>query len=309
LRRRLYPAVERLEATFTAKSVAFMDVVKVGRTHLQDATPVTFGQEISGWAAMLAEALAVVRESERRLHALAIGATAVGTGLNTHPEFGGRVADLLAEATGVPFARAANPFAAIAAHDAVVTTSGALRTLAGSCLKIANDVRLLASGPRAGLAEIHIPDNEPGSSIMPGKVNPTQCEALAMVAARVFGNDAAVAFAGSQGNLELNVYKPLMADGVLDSVGLLADACTAFERYCAAGIEPDVAHMRELVDRSLMLVTALVPAIGYDRAAAMARTAHARGLTLREAALEANAMSPEEFDRLTDPMRLARGAS
>jgi len=306
LRGRLYGAVERLAATLAVKRAAYADVVKVGRTHLQDATPLTFGQEVSGWVAQLEQALSTVRESERALHALAIGATAVGTGVNAHPDFGGRVAAHLAETTGIPFRTAPNSFAALAAHDAVVTASAALRTLAGACLKIVNDVRVLASGPRAGIAEIRIPENEPGSSIMPGKVNPTQCEAMSMVALRVFGNDAAVAIAGSQGTLELNVYKPLMADGVLESIGLLADAAEAFDRYCAAGIEADVARMQSLVRSSLMLVTALVPVIGYDRAAAIARKAHAEGLTLKEAAMALGVMTAEEFDRLVVPEGMTR---
>jgi fumarate hydratase class II len=306
LRGRLYGAVERLHATFEAKRARFADVVKLGRTHLQDATPMTFGQEVSGWAAQLAEALEAIRAAERGLHPLAIGGTAVGTGVGAHPELGARVAAELARATGVPFTSAANKFAALAAHDAVVTVSGTLRTLAGACIKIANDVRLLVSGPRAGIAEIRIPENEPGSSIMPGKVNPTQAEALVMVALRVFGNDAAVAFAGSQGNLELNVCKPIMADGVLESIGLLADALESFDRHCAAGLEADVDRMRALVERSLMLVTALAPAIGYDRAAAVARLAHTKGTTLREAALELGALSGDEFDRLVDPVRMTR---
>ena len=303
LRTRLYGAVERLVATLAVKRTAYADVVKVGRTHLQDATPLTFGQEISGWVAQLEEALAAVREREGALHALAIGGTAVGTGLNAHPEFGRLVAANLSRATGTPFRVASNRFAAIAAHDAVVGTSSALRTLAGACLKIVNDVRLLASGPRAGLAEIRIPENEPGSSIMPGKVNPTQCEAMSMVALRVFGNDAAVAVAGSQGTLELNVYKPLLADGVLESIALLADGCESFESHCASGIEANVSRMGELVRSSLMLVTALVPVIGYDRAAAIARKAHAEGLTLRAAAL-ALGMTAEEFDRIVVPERM-----
>jgi fumarate hydratase class II len=306
LRARLYAAVERLRETLDAKRTDFEAIVKIGRTHLQDATPLTFGQEVSGWVAQLDAALATIRAAERGLHALAIGGTAVGTGVNSHPEFGARVARELARATGVPYTTATNRFAALAAHDAVVTTSAALRTLAGACIKIANDVRLLASGPRAGLAEIRIPENEPGSSIMPGKVNPTQCEALVMVAIHVFGADAAVAFAGSQGTLELNVCKPLIADRVLESVGLLADACGSFERFCAAGIEPDAVRMAELVSRSLMLVTALVPAIGYDCAAAIARKALAEGTTLREAALASQALSAEEFDRLVDPARMTR---
>ena len=306
LRTRLYPAVERLAATLGAKSATYAHVVKLGRTHLQDATPLTFGQEISGWVAQLEDALATIHTSEQGLHALAIGGTAVGTGLNAHPDFGARCAAELASATGIPFRTAANRFAALAAHDAVVTASAALRTLAGACLKIANDVRLLSSGPRGGIAEIRIPENEPGSSIMPGKVNPTQCEALTMVAVRVFGNDAAVAFAGSQGTLELNVYKPLMAASALESVGLLADACEAFDRYCAAGIEADIERMQALVNASLMLVTALVPAIGYDRAAKIARKAHAEGLTLREAALASNELTAEQFDELVVPERMTR---
>jgi fumarate hydratase class II len=303
---RLYPAVEHLVTTLATKRDAFADVVKLGRTHLQDATPLFFGQEISGWVAQLETALAGVRDGERGLHALAIGGTAVGTGLNAHPELGGRVAARLAAETGIPFASAANKFAALAAHDAVVACSATLRTLAVACHKIANDVRLLVSGPRAGFGEARIPENEPGSSIMPGKVNPTQCEALTMVAARVFGTDAAVAFAGSQGHLELNVYKPVMADGVLESVGLLADAVGTFDRHCASGLDADVARMRELVDRSLMLVTALVPVLGYDRAAAIARKAHAEGITLREAALATGALDAGEFDRLVDPRRMTR---
>jgi fumarate hydratase class II len=304
LRERLYGAVEGLAETLARKQAAYADVVKVGRTHHQDATPLTFGQEISGWVAQLRDALDGVRQSERRLYALAIGGTAVGTGLNTHPEFGARVAARLAGDLGVPFATAANRFAALAAHDALVSMSGALRTLAVACMKIANDVRLLASGPRAGLAEIRIPANEPGSSIMPGKVNPTQCEALTMVVARVFGNDAAVAFAGSQGVLELNVYKPVIIHAILESVELLADACGAFDRFCAAGLEADVPRMTALVEGSLMLATALVPAIGYDRAAKVARKAHVDGTTLREAALALGVLSADEFDRLVVPSRM-----
>ena len=304
LRGRLYGAVEHLADTLAAKELAYAGVVKVGRTHHQDATPLTFGQEISGWVAQLREALDGVREAERRLHALAIGGTAVGTGLNTHPEFGARVAARLAADLGVPFVPAANRFAALAAHDALVAVSAALRTLGGACMKIANDVRLLASGPRAGLAEIRIPANEPGSSIMPGKVNPTQCEALTMVAVRVFGNDAAVAFAGSQGVLELNVYKPIIVHAVLESIELLADACDAFDRFCAAGLEADAPRMRALVEGSLMLATALVPAIGYDRAAEVARKAHAEGTSLRAAALALGVLTAEELDRLLVPSRM-----
>jgi fumarate hydratase class II len=304
LRERLYAAAERLRTSLAATRDAHADVVKIGRTHLQDATPLTFGQEVSGWESQLAEATTALRDSERRLHALAIGGTAVGTGINTHPDFGRRVAGRLAAALGVPFAPAPNLFAALAAHDAVVGVSGALRTLAGACMKIANDVRLLASGPRAGLAEIRIPENEPGSSIMPGKVNPTQCEVLVMVALRVFANDTAIAFAGSQGTLELNVCKPLIAASALESVELLADACGAFDRFCASGMAADAGRMADLVARSLMLVTALVPVIGYDRAAAIAAKAHRDGTTLREAALALHALSAEEFDRLVVPGRM-----
>jgi fumarate hydratase class II len=306
LRARLYPAVERLGATLGAKRDAFAQTIKLGRTHLQDATPLFFGQEISGWVAQLEAALAGVRDGERGLHALAIGGTAVGTGVNAHPEFGHRVAARLAAETGIPFTSARNKFAALAAHDAVVASSATLRTLAGACHKIANDVRLLVSGPRGGIAEVRIPENEPGSSIMPGKVNPTQCEALSMVAVRVFGTDAAVAFAGSQGHLELNVYKPIMADGLLESLGLLGDAIDAFDRYCAAGLEADAGRMRALVDRSLMLVTALAPVVGYDRAAAIAHKAHVEGITLRDAALAMGVLDAAEFDRLVDPSRMTR---
>jgi fumarate hydratase, class II len=305
LRGRLHPAGGRLRATLASKRDAYADAIKLGRTHLQDATPLFFGQEASGWEAQLAAALATIRDAERGLHELAIGGTAVGTGLNAHPQFGDAVAARLASDVGAPFTSAANKFAALAAHDAMVTCSGALRTLAVACHKIANDVRLLVSGPRGGFAELRIPENEPGSSIMPGKVNPTQCEALTMVAARVLGTDAAVAFAGAQGHLELNVYKPVIADGVLESVGLLADAMDAFDVHCARGLEADVERMRTIVDRSLMLVTALAPVLGYDRAAALARAAHAQGITLREAALATGALSAEELDRLLDPVRMA----
>ncbi|HXJ35017.1 MAG TPA: class II fumarate hydratase [Candidatus Eisenbacteria bacterium] len=309
LHARLYPALGRLRGTLAAKAAAFADVVKVGRTHLQDATPITLGQEISGWTAQVDQALAGIRHAEAGLHALAIGGTAVGTGLNAHPRFGERVAAKLAAATGRPFASAENKFAALAAHDALVAASATLRTLAGALMKIANDVRWLASGPRAGIGEITIPENEPGSSIMPGKVNPTQCEALTMVATRVFGNDAMVAFAGSQGTFELNVYKPVIGHGVLESIALLAEACGAFTSFCAAGIEPDRARIAALLERSLMLVTALTPVVGYEKAAAIAKRAHAEGTTLREAALAMGALSAEEFDRLVVPIEMTRPRS
>ena len=277
LRERLYPAVEVLRGTLDAAAARHTDLVKVGRTHLQDATPVTLGQEIGGWVAQLDAALDGVRQAERGLWELAIGGTAVGTGLNAHPEFGAGCAERIAEETGVPFRQAGNLFAALAAHDALVAASASLRTLAVALMKIANDVRWLASGPRNGIGEITIPENEPGSSIMPGKVNPTQCEALTMVCTRVFGNDATVAFAGSQGNFELNVYKPVMAHAVLESIRLLADACRSFDLHCASGIEPNRERIEANLERNLMLVTALAPHVGYDRAAAIAKQAFRDG--------------------------------
>ncbi len=301
---RLLPAVEALHQALLAKAEAFAEIVKIGRTHLQDATPLTLGQEIGGWAAQLDHALSHVRDALPHLCELAIGGSAVGTGLNTHPDWAERMAEALAEATGLPLVSAPNKFEALAGHDALVSLSASLRTLAGSLMKIANDVRWLASGPRSGLGEITLPTNEPGSSIMPGKVNPSQCEALTMVAVRVFGNDASVAFAGSQGNFELNVYKPVMIHCVLDSIGLLADSCDSFRERCIDGLEPNREHIADLVGRSLMLVTALVPEIGYDAAARIARAAHERGLTLREAALELGLVSAQDFDRIVDPSKM-----
>ena len=300
LHKHLYPKVERLRDTLAAKAEAFSDIVKVGRTHLQDATPITLGQEIGGWVAQLEYALAEVRHAEQGLYDLAIGGTAVGTGLNAHPEFGERAAAYFAEETGFPFRSAENKFAALSAHDALVTTSASLRTLAGVLMKVANDVRWLASGPRNGIGEILIPENEPGSSIMPGKVNPTQSEALTMVCVQVFGNDAAVAFAGSQGNFQLNVFKPVMVHNVLTSLGLLGDACEAFHDNCAIGLEPNRARIEENLNKNLMLVTALNRHIGYDKAAAIAKRAHKEGSTLREAA-KASGLSEEEFDRYVVP--------
>ncbi len=302
---RLLPEVRALRDVLAAKAAAFANIVKIGRTHLMDAVPLTLGQEISGWAAQLDQGAERIEASLAELYELAIGGTAVGTGLNAPAGFGDRVAALLAAGTGLPFRRAANPFAALASHDALAAASAALRTLAGALVKIANDVRWLASGPRSGLGEIRIPENEPGSSAMPGKVNPTQAEALLMVAAQVYGNDAAVAFAASQGNLELHVLKPVILRNVLSSVRLLADGCRSFRLRCAEGIEPDRERIRELVARSLMLVTALVPRIGYDRAAEIARKAHLEGTTLRQAALALGALTPEEFDRWVDPARMA----
>ena len=299
--RSVRPAIEALRDTLAAKSRAFADVVKIGRTHLQDATPLTLGQEISGWVAQLGHGLAHLRDALPHLCELALGGTAVGTGLNAHPEFGARVARALADETGLPLVSAPNKFEALAAHDALVFLHGALKTLAASLTKIANDVRWLASGPRSGLGEITIPENEPGSSIMPGKVNPTQCEALTMACAQVMGNDAAVNFAGAAGNFELNVYKPLLAQAVLQSLRLLADAARSFDLHCARGIEANRARIDELLSRSLMLVTALNPHIGYDRAAAIAKRAHHEGTTLREAAIASGWVSAEQFDQWVRP--------
>ncbi|MGH8802661.1 MAG: class II fumarate hydratase, partial [Casimicrobiaceae bacterium] len=303
---RLLPALERLHATLDAKAKAFANVVMIGRTHLQDATPVTLGQAISGWAAQLDDARRTLVFAREGLLPLALGGTAVGTGLNAHPRFGETVAAAIARETGVAFVSAPNKFAALSAHDAIVNASAAMRTLAGALMKIANDVRWHASGPRAGLGEITIPDNEPGSSIMPGKINPTQCEALTMVAVRVFGNDAAVAFAGSQGNFQLNVYKPVMLQGVLESAELLADAIDSFDERCAQGIEPVAEHIRHNLERSLMLVTALNPHIGYENSAKIALAAHRGNLSLREAALELGLVSAEDFDRWVDPAAMTR---
>ena len=304
--RRLLPALERLRATLDAKAHAFADIVMIGRTHMQDATPVTLGQVISGWVAQLDDARGAIAFSREGLMGLALGGTAVGTGLNAHPAFGATVAQVIARETGVPFVSAPNKFAALSAHDAIVNVSASLRTLAGALMKIANDVRWHASGPRAGLGEITIPDNEPGSSIMPGKINPTQCEALTMVAVRVFGNDAAVAFAGSQGNFQLNVYKPVMLHGTLESIELLADAIDSFDQRCAQGIEPEMTRIRANLERSLMLVTALNPHIGYENAAKIALAAHRDHSTLREAALKLGLVSAEDFDRWVDPAAMTR---
>jgi fumarate hydratase, class II len=306
LRVHLGPAVQNLRQTLEAKARAFADVVKIGRTHLQDAVPLTLGQEISGWVSQLDHALRHLEAAMPHLHELAIGGTAVGTGLNAPAGFGARVARKLAELTGHPFVAAENYFEALAAHDALVAAHGAIRTLAAALTKIANDVRWLASGPRSGLGEIRIPENEPGSSIMPGKVNPTQSEALAMVCVQVFGNDVAVTVGGASGNFELNVYKPLIIHNVLHSIRLLADAAASFETHCARGIEPDRARIAQHLERSLMLVTALAPRLGYDRAAEIAKKAHREGLTLREAALALGYLTGEEFDREVQPERMIR---
>ncbi len=297
----LVPAVRELRDVLGAKSRAYGRVVMVGRTHLQDATPLTLGQVISGWAAQLDQAIDGVRGAASGLCALAIGGTAVGTGLNAHPRFGEVAVRKIADETGKPFVSAPDKFAALSAHDAMVNASAALRTLAGALMKIANDVRWYASGPRAGLGELRIPENEPGSSIMPGKINPTQCEALTMVAVHVFGNDHAVAFAGSQGNFQLNVYKPVILHNVLESTQLLAEGCRSFTERCARGVEPNEGRIKEHLDASLMLATALTPHIGYEKAAKISLTAYREGLSLREAALRLGFLTAEQFDRWIRP--------
>ena len=281
-----------------------MDVVKIGRTHLMDATPLTLGQEMSGWVAQIDLALKAVRATLPQLYELALGGTAVGTGLNAHPQYGETVAAEIARVTGRPFVTAPNKYAVMAGHDAFVGTSGALKQLAVALMKIANDVRWMASGPRSGLGEISIPENEPGSSIMPGKVNPTQSEAMTMVVAQVMGNDAAIGFAASQGNFELNVFKPVIAYNFLQAVRLLADAAKSFNDHCAIGIEPNRARIQQLVDQSLMLVTALNRRIGYDNAAKIAKNAHKKGTTLRESAIELGLLSGEEFDKEVRPAEM-----
>lgn len=297
----LIPRVEQLRATLDAKSEAFAGIVKIGRTHLMDATPLTLGQEISGWVSQLDHALAAIRATLPQLRELALGGTAVGTGLNTHPEYAERVAKKISELAGRELVSAPNKFAVLAGHDAFVSASGALKQLAAACMKIANDVRWLASGPRCGIGELHIPDNEPGSSIMPGKVNPTQCEAMTMVAVQVMGNDAAIGFAASQGNFELNVFKPVIAYNFLMSARLLADACASFDERCARGIEPNREAIERYLRGSLMLVTALNPVIGYDNAAKIAKKAHAEGTTLKEATLALGLLTAEQFDAAVRP--------
>jgi fumarate hydratase class II len=295
LKTHLIPSVRKLRDTLGGKSKAFADVIKIGRTHLMDATPITLGQEISGWVKLLDNGLKHVEESLPHLHELALGGTAVGTGLNAHPEFGARVAAELRRLTTHPFVTAPNKFEALSGHDALLFTHGALKTLAASLMKIANDVRWMASGPRSGLGEISIPENEPGSSIMPGKVNPTQSEAMTMVVAQVMGNDVAINIGGALGNFELNVMKPLIIDNFLRSVQLLADACVSFNDHCASGIEPNRGQILALLKRSLMLVTALNPHIGYDNAAKIAKNAHEKAITLKESALELGLLTEEQF--------------
>ncbi|RSB98779.1 class II fumarate hydratase [Bordetella bronchiseptica] len=292
---RVLPALKALRGTLAAKSAAFYDIVKIGRTHLQDATPLTLGQEISGYVAQLDLAEQQIRATLAGLHQLAIGGTAVGTGLNAHPQFSAKVSAELAHDTGSAFVSAPNKFQALASHEALLFAHGALKTLAAGLMKIANDVRWLASGPRSGLGEISIPENEPGSSIMPGKVNPTQCEAVTMLAAQVMGNDVAINFGGASGNFELNVFKPLLIHNFLQSVRLLADGMVSFDKHCAAGIEPNRERITELVERSLMLVTALNPHIGYDKAAQIAKKAHKENLSLKEAALALGHLTEAQF--------------
>ena len=299
--RPLRKSLARLRAALAAKATEFAGTVKIGRTHLQDATPVALGQEFGGYEAQLALAEAALRHALPAVHALAIGGTAVGTGMNTHPAFGSRVAMVLAERLGAPFVVAPNLFAAMAGHEALVSLHGALRTLCIALTKIAGDIRLMGSGPRAGLGELRLPSNEPGSSIMPGKVNPTQVEALTMVCAQVMGHDVAIGIAASQGHFELNVYKPLIAFDVLDSLALLSDAMASFSAHCVEGIEVDKARTAELLNRSLMLVTALAPHIGYDRAAAVAKRALATGTSLRDAAIAQGGVSAADFDAWVRP--------
>jgi fumarate hydratase class II len=302
LHRHLYPCVAKLRDTLAAKAEAYKEIVKVGRTHLQDATPITLGQEIGSWVAQIDFAVSAIRTAEEGMLDLAIGGTAVGTGLNAHPKFGDLAASYFAKETGLAFRSAENKFAALSAHDALANLSGAIRTLAGALMKMANDVRWLASGPRNGIGEIKIPENEPGSSIMPGKVNPTQCEAMTMVVAQVYGCDAAVAFAASQGNFQLNVFKPVMVHNVLTSIQLIGDTCVAFNDNCATGIEPNMPKITENLESNLMLVTSLNRHIGYDKAAKIAKTAHAEGLTLKQAAMNLGYLSSEDFDRWVVPM-------
>lgn len=298
---KLIPEIQRVHDAIDAKAKEFKDVVKIGRTHLQDATPLTVGQEMSGWASLLDRDIERLKLARPGLLDLAIGGTAVGTGLNSHPEFGERAAKKIAELTGLPFKSHPNKFAALSSHDEIVFASGALKTLAGSLMKIANDIRWLASGPRCGLGELVLPENEPGSSIMPGKVNPTQSEAMTMVAVQVFGNDVAITIAGSQGNFELNVFKPVMIHNLLHSIRLLHDASHGFVDYCIAGIELNREQIGQNLKDSLMLVTALNPHIGYDKAAQVAKNAHKKNISLRESAVELGFLSGEEFDKYVKP--------
>jgi fumarate hydratase, class II len=303
------PAIEQLTAAFEAKSIEFTAIIKIGRTHLQDATPLSLGQEFSGYVAQLQHAKAVITASLPSILPLAIGGTAVGTGLNTHPDFGNRVAADLAAKTGLPFSSAANKFAALAANDGLVAAHGALKTLAVTLMKIANDIRWLASGPRSGLGELNIPENEPGSSIMPGKVNPTQCEALTMLCCQVMGNDVAISIGGAAGNFELNVFKPLITHNMQQSIRLLTDGMRSFEQHCVRGITANHERIAELMERSLMLVTALVPHIGYDKAAEIAKHAGRENTTLKQAAQALGYVSAEDYDRWVVPAAMIHPAA
>lgn len=301
IHRRLLPMMDKLHVALSKKQTEFKDIVKIGRTHLMDATPLTLGQEFSGYATQMRHAMVRVKNTLPHLYELALGGTAVGTGLNTHPKFAVDAAKEIAKETGLPFVSAENKFEALATHDALVEVHGALNSLAVSLMKIANDIRLLGSGPRSGIGEIHLPENEPGSSIMPGKVNPTQSEAMTMVCAQVMGNNVAVSIGGSNGHFELNVFKPLIVFNVLNSIRLLADACESFTDHCVSGIEAREKEIRRHVEQSLMLVTALNPHIGYDNSAKIAKTAHKNGTTLREEAINLGLLSGEEFDRIVRP--------
>ncbi|MGG3799182.1 class II fumarate hydratase [Metabacillus fastidiosus] len=301
IKKELYKAIDRLITTLQVKSEKFQSIVKIGRTHLQDATPLTLGQEISGWVHMLKQTKVMIDESSQFMRNLAIGGTAVGTGINAHPEFGNIAAKEISELTGENFSSSQNKFHALTSHDEAVHTHGALKALAANLMKIANDVRWLASGPRCGIGEIKIPENEPGSSIMPGKVNPTQAEAMTMVAVQIMGNDAAIGFAASQGNFELNVFKPVIIYNFLQSVRLLTDAIKSFHDNCAVGIEPNLPVIKKYLNESLMLVTALNPHIGYENAAKIAKHAHKKGITLKESAFELQLLSAEKFDELIKP--------
>jgi len=306
IKRELLPAVEALAAILKKKTDEFKHIVKIGRTHLMDAVPLTLGQEFSGYTTQVERGHQRISQCLPRLYELVLGGTAVGTGLNTHPEFADRAAKKIAELTGLPFVSACNKFEALAAHDTMVETSGALKTLAVSLTKIANDIRWLSSGPRSGIGELSLPANEPGSSIMPGKVNPTQCEALTMIAAQVMGNDTVITFAGASGNFELNVYKPVIIYNLLQSIRLLSDGCRSFGEKCVAGIKANETVIAGHVRNSLMLVTALNPHIGYDKAAQIAKQAHAQGTTLKEAAISLGFLSAEEFDRAVVPEKMIR---
>lgn len=301
---RLIPMVTKLRDALQQKSEEFKDIIKIGRTHLMDAVPLTLGQEFSGYVQMLTNGLERINAALPRLYELALGGTAVGTGLNTHPMFAELSAKKIAEITGLPFVTARNKFESLATHDALVEFHGVLKTLAASLMKIANDIRWLGSGPRCGLGEIHLPENEPGSSIMPGKVNPTQSEAMTMVCAQVFGNDVAVNIGGASGNFELNVFKPVIIFNVLNSIRLISDACESFTDHCVVGIEANVDNIKKHVENSLMLVTALNPVIGYDNAAKVAKKAHAENKTLRQAAVELGLLTPDKFDEIVRPEKM-----